>query len=103
MTVIAYKPIKQNSKNQSARNLVAGDRRNANEEINKNDLLPIPSNISDTNAARFGDSELNTLAAAALNGVLNIDGKWSIHEGAQKSPLKQLVEQLTIWLKDSGG
>ena len=37
-------------------------------------LLPIPSNISDTNASSFGDSRLNSIAGAAAAGVVNAIG-----------------------------
>ena len=37
-------------------------------------LLPIPSNISDTNASSFGDSRLNSIAGAAAAGVINTIG-----------------------------
>ena len=37
-------------------------------------LLPIPSNISDTNASSFGDSRLNSIAGAAAGGVVNAIG-----------------------------
>ena len=48
MTVISYKPI--------GKPIVSkpGNRRNANEARIRTIILPIPSNISDTNAARFG-------------------------------------------------
>lgn len=34
-------------------------------------LLPIPSNIQDGNATKFGDSSLNSIAGAALGGIVN--------------------------------
>ena len=37
-------------------------------------LLPIPSNISDTNASSFGNSRLNSIAGAAAGGVVNAIG-----------------------------
>lgn len=37
-------------------------------------LLPIPSNISDTNASSFGDSKLNSIAGAAAAGLINAIG-----------------------------
>ena len=37
-------------------------------------LLPIPSNISDTNASSFGNSRLNSIAGAAAAGVINTIG-----------------------------
>ena len=70
MTVINYKSIKENSGGLVSK---PGDRRNnANEARIKTIILPIPSNISDTNAARFGDSELNSIGAAVLDGVKGI-------------------------------
>lgn len=75
MTVISYKPAgKTDHPNKVAGRLIskAGARRNSNEARIKTIILPIPSNISDTNAARFGDSELNTIGAALLGGVTGI-------------------------------
>ena len=46
-----------------------GDRRNQGKNKSKTILLPIPSNISDTNAARYGSSELNSIAGAAIGGI----------------------------------
>ena len=77
--VVEYKPIGRNDKgtlkNQSARNLVAGAgsrRVNDGTKLLSTVLLPIPSNISDTNAAKFGDSELNTLAATAVGAIKDV-------------------------------
>ena len=77
--VVEYKPIGRNDKgtleNQSARNLVAGAgsrRVNDGTKLLSTVLLPIPSNISDTNATKFGDSELNTLAATAVGGIKDV-------------------------------
>ena len=78
--VVEYKPIGRNDKgndevNSSARNLIAGAgsrRVNDGTKLLSTVLLPIPSNISDTNAAKFGDSELNTLAATAVGGIKDV-------------------------------
>lgn len=51
---------------------VAGSRRNQGKNKSKTILLPIPSNISDTNAARYGSSELNSIAGAAIGGIVGI-------------------------------
>ena len=51
---------------------VAGSRRNRGKNKSKTILLPIPSNISDTNAARYGSSELNSIAGAAIGGIVGI-------------------------------
>ena len=37
-----------------------------------NILLPIPSQLSDSNSTKYGEGTLNSFAAAALNSVLNI-------------------------------
>ena len=50
----------------------AGSRRNQGKDKIKTILLPIPSNISDTNAARYGSSELNSIAGAAIGGIKDI-------------------------------
>lgn len=66
ITVVAYKPIGKSMVSKP------GARRNSSESRIKTIILPIPSNISDTNAARFGDSELNSIGAAILSGVKGI-------------------------------
>tara|TARA_B100001939_G_scaffold131752_1_gene114425 strand:+ start:785 stop:1744 length:960 start_codon:yes stop_codon:yes gene_type:complete len=75
ITVVAYKPIgRTDGPNEQAGKLIskAGARRNSKEARIKTIILPIPSNISDTNAARFGDSSLNTMAATAVGGVSDL-------------------------------
>ena len=66
--VVDYKPI--------GKNIVGapGSRRNQTKgkDKKKTILLPIPSNISDTNAARYGSSELNSIAGAAIGGIGDI-------------------------------
>ena len=66
--VVDYKPI--------GKNIVGspGSRRNQTKgkDKKKTILLPIPSNISDTNAARYGSSELNSIAGAAIGGIKDI-------------------------------
>ena len=66
MTVIAYKPIGNKMVGKP------GHRRNGKEDRIRTIILPIPSNISDTNAAKFGDSELNSIGAAVLGGVKEV-------------------------------
>jgi hypothetical protein len=77
--VVEYKPIGRNNQgtleNASARNLVAGAgsrRVNDGTKLIETVLLPIPSNISDTNAAKYGESELNTMAAAAVGAIKDV-------------------------------
>ena len=68
--VVEYVPIK-NSNNNSIVS-TPGSRRNQNVKKEKTILLPIPSNISDTNATRYGDSSLNSIAGAAISGIAGI-------------------------------
>ena len=66
--VVDYKPI--------GKNIVGapGSRRNQTKgkDKKKTILLPIPSNISDTNATRYGSPELNSIAGAAIGGIAGI-------------------------------
>jgi len=101
MTVISYKPI--------GKSIVSkpGDRRNGNEDRIRTIILPIPSNISDTNAARFGDSELNSIGAEILSGVKGImeSGK-KYTQGAQeglKSTTNEITGAIDKLLNASGG
>ena len=75
ITVVAYKPIgRTDGPNEQAGRLIseAGARRNSTEARIKTIILPIPSNISDTNAAKFGESSLNTIAATAIGGITDM-------------------------------
>ena len=45
-----------------------------NSKINSTILLPIPSTISDTNAANYGSNSLNDYYASAVGSVMNITG-----------------------------
>jgi len=70
--IIKYKSIRENTGSSYASS--PGDRRNqgtAKDKI-KTILLPIPSNISDSNSAKYGDSSLNSIGATLLGGVENI-------------------------------
>jgi len=72
--VIKYKSIRENTGSSYASS--PGDRRNrgtAKDKI-KTILLPIPSNISDSNSAKYGDSSLNSIGAAAVGGILDVMG-----------------------------
>ena len=61
--VVNYKPIKERIVS------TAGSRRKQGIDKQKTILLPIPSNISDTNATRYGSPELNSIAGAAIGGI----------------------------------
>ena len=52
----------------------AGNRKNSNKESKGTILLPIPSNISDTNAVDYESSSLNSIAGAAVGGVMDAMG-----------------------------
>ena len=49
-----------------------GDRKNSNKQSKRTILLPIPSNISDTNAIDYQSSNLNSIAGAAIGGVMDV-------------------------------
>ena len=104
MTVINYKPIKQNSGGMVSK---PGDRRNGNEARIRTIILPIPSNISDTNAARFGDSELNSIGAEILSGVKGImESGRKYTDGAQeglKATGNEITGMIDKLLNASGG
>ena len=101
--VVDYKPI--------GKSIVGdpGSRRNQTKGKDKikTILLPIPSNISDTNAARYGSSELNSIAGAAIGGIKSVmeaGGAYSkgMKEGTQKV-IDALKETLKSTVDSSGG
>lgn len=67
--VVDYKPIGNIGKTIVN---TPGSRRNQGKNKKKTIFLPIPSNISDSNAARYGSSELNSIAGAAIGGIQDI-------------------------------
>ena len=67
--IVDYVPIKNS--NNSRIVSTPGSRRNQGKNKSKIILLPIPSNISDTNAVRYGSSELNSIAGAAIGGIMD--------------------------------
>lgn len=72
ITVVNYIPIGGEVKT----NFVStpGTRRNT-KQLGEIILLPIPSNIQDNNSTNYGSSELNSIAGAALGGIMNVMGK----------------------------
>jgi len=67
--IVEYVPILSNTGNFAGR---PGTRRvNNGTKRLETILLPIPSNIQDGNATKFGDSSLNSIAGAALGGIIN--------------------------------
>ena len=72
--VVEYTPIKTlNDGNLSS---TPGKRRNTKntKELNEIILLPIPSNIQDNNSTNYETSNLNSIAGAAVGGVMNVMG-----------------------------
>lgn len=115
--IVEYKPIGRNDQggiNNLARNFVAAAGQNGStRKINSGTkrlntiLLPIPSNISDTNAAKFGDSELNTIAAAVVGSIQGImetgkDYKDGVTTGFNAS-LTKTMEGLETVFNTAGG
>ena len=101
--VIKYKPIGKDIVN------APGARRNrgtAKDKI-KTILLPIPSNISDSNSAKYGDSSLNSIGAALVSGIVGVMGSGAdftkgMKEGAQ-SGLDAIKDTFTKMSADAGG
>tara|TARA_B100000902_G_C27143611_1_gene829974 strand:- start:77 stop:991 length:915 start_codon:yes stop_codon:yes gene_type:complete len=85
--IVEYKPI-MNEGNNSIVN-APGARRNQNGvEKKKIILLPIPSNISDSNSTKYGDSNLNSIGGALVGGIMGVmqagaGFKQSMKEGSQ--------------------
>ena len=68
--VVNYTAIGKNENYVSER----GTRRNTRniKELEEIILLPIPSNIQDNNSTNYGSSELNSIAGAAVGGVMGV-------------------------------
>ena len=76
--IVKYKPIKGRKFNEvdgvelktiSGRR---GDRNNTGKELEKVILLPIPSEIKQANAVKFDEGKLNSIAGAAVGGIMNL-------------------------------
>ena len=103
--VVNYVPIaKGNNKSLTSK---AGSRRNQGKDKIKTVLLPIPSNISDTNAARYGSSELNSIAGAAIGGIVDVmeaGGAYSKGMGAgTQAVITKLKDAASATVDASGG
>ena len=68
IVVVNYIPIRRLNGNFVSE---PGTRRNT-KQSGETILLPIPSNIQDNNSTNYGSSELNSIAGAALGGVMNV-------------------------------
>jgi len=74
-----------------------GSRRTSNKESKRTILLPIPSNISDTNAVDYQSSNLNSIAGAALGGVIGV------MEGGERFANMSVTEALNATGEDVKG
>ena len=102
--VVKYKPIIDVNRGSLAGSL---KRRNQGKNKLKTILLPIPSNISDSNSTKYGDSSLNSIGAALAAGIVGImesgkDFKTGMREGTQ-SALGAAVNTLTETTRAAGG
>jgi len=97
--VIKYKSIRENNGGESTSSLASspGARRNrgtAKDKI-KTILLPIPSNISDSNSAKYGDSSLNSIGAALVGGIAGIMDSGKALGGGGKDFVAQLTKAIS--------
>jgi len=75
--VVRYKTIKEirGGKKEESFNIASKARsRSVNQGLERIEtiLLPIPSNVSDSNGVKYGESELNNIAGAAIGGIGSI-------------------------------
>ena len=99
--VVKYKSIRENNGGTTASFASSpGARRNrgtAKDKI-KTILLPIPSNISDSNSAKYGDSSLNSIGAALVGGIKGVMDSGKALGGSGKD----FAAELTGALKGAG-
>ena len=70
--VVRYKTIKEVRGDQGQKSIASKARsRSVNQGLERIEtvLLPIPSNVSDSNGVKYGESELNNIAGAAIGGI----------------------------------
>ena len=99
--VVNYVPIAKN--NPGKLTSIAGSRRNQGKDKIKTVLLPIPSNISDTNAARYGSSELNSIAGAAIGGIVGIMEAGGAYSKSFNEGNQAIVTKFQDAVKDTKG
>ena len=99
--VVNYVPIAKN--NPGKITSIAGSRRNQGKDKIKTVLLPIPSNISDTNAARYGSSELNSIAGAAIGGIVGIMEAGGAYSKSFNEGNQAIVTKFQDAVKDTTG
>ena len=98
--VVEYVPIK-NANNNSIVS-TPGSRRNQNVKKEKTILLPIPSNISDTNATRYGDSSLNSVAGAAIGAIMGTMEAGKDFTKSMKEGSESVMNNLSAGIADIG-
>ena len=70
--VVRYKTIKEVRGDQGQKSIASKARsRSVNQGLERIEtvLLPIPSNVSDSNGVKYGESELNNIAGAAIGAI----------------------------------
>lgn len=70
--VVRYKTIKEVRGDQEQKSIASKARsRSVNQGLERIEtiLLPIPSNVSDSNGVKYGESELNNIAGAAIGAI----------------------------------
>ncbi len=96
--VIKYKPIGNDMVN------APGARRNQGPQQGKSKiktiLLPIPSNIRDGNTTKYGESNLNSVGAALVGGVLGLMGSGGDYVGDFKNGLNSSTQKVVNALED---
>jgi hypothetical protein len=99
--VIKYKPIGKPLVN------APGGRRNQGKSKIKTILLPIPSNISDSNSTKYGDSSLNSIGATLVSGVGGIMGAGADFNKSMKEGTTSILNSGATTIanlrKDAGG
>ena len=82
-----------------------GNRKNSNKKSEGTILLPIPSNISDTNSVSYESNSLNSIAGAAVGGVMDImkssEGAENFGDGLTR--LRQAGQSTLDNLKNAAG
>ncbi len=96
--VIKYKPIGNDMVN------APGARRNQGPQQGKSKiktiLLPIPSNIRDGNTTKYGESNLNSVGAALVGGIMNTMGSGGDYVGDFKNGLNSTTQEVVKALED---
>ena len=107
--VVEYKPISQNDQNTNKATVTkfvssAGSRKvNNGSRLLNTIILPIPSNIQDSNSAKYGDSSLNSIGAAALGGIKDIMESGKAFTGGMQNGITAFGEAAGATISSVGG